>query len=281
MSNESKHTTPKDLQYQTEVKDAIWRSLATGSRTFEEVLNALGAPDPRLVKELFEQIRNEPEFGTIVSNREKLRANRTRARRLTSTLPLKLPAADPVRCQWWFTLDSVDSLAKLVWELCGTCPAAFLGTPTVGYFYANWVREPVTVLDADKDVLDALELPSSATKVTYNVEQDLPKDLKQNHSVVLMDPPWYSAVTELFIARGRDLLGDKGFMLCALPSRLTRAGVIEDRTSLFGRLLQSKFEIVSVESGWIEYLVPEFEEIAYNDVSGFCKRQWRRSKGFP
>ena len=184
MPDKPDHSAANDLQYQSEVKEAIRRSLAAGSRTFEEVLIVLGAPDPRLVKALYEQVRAEPGFGAIDSDSEKLRTNGTRARRLTSTLPLRLPAADPVRCQWWFTLDSVDSLAKLVWELHGTGRVAFLGTPTVGYFYSNWVSEAVTILDGDQDVIDVLELPSSATKVMYDVNQGLPGDLKQKHSVV-------------------------------------------------------------------------------------------------
>jgi dGTPase len=276
MTNQRGQTAIDDLQHGSEVKDAIRRSLAAGNRTFEEVLIALGAPDPRLLKALYEEVIAEPAFGTIVSDREQLRAHGTRARRLTSTLPLRLPAADPVRCQWWFTLDSVVFLAKLAWELHGTHPVAFLGAPTVGYFYANWVSEPVSVLDADQDVLDALDLPQNATTAKYDAGEGLPQHLKQKHSVVLMDPPWYPSACELFIARGRELLAEKGFLLCAVPSRLTRPGVIEERTALFGKLLQSRFEIVSVESGRINYLVPEFEARAYEDVTGFSGRQWRR-----
>jgi dGTPase len=275
MTEQPNNTATNQLQHGSEVKDAIRRSLAAGNRTYEEVLIALAAPDPRLLKELYEQVINEPEFRNIVSDREKLRASGTRARRLTATLPLRLPAADPIRCQWWFTLDSVVSLARLAWELHGSGPVAFLGAPTIGYFYANWVSEPISILDVDKDVLDAIDLPPSAKKATYDVNQELPHEYKQRHSVVVMDPPWYPPITKLFIARGRELLGEKGFLLCVIPSRLTRPGVIEERTKLFGELLQSKFEIVSVESGRIHYLVPEFEARAYDDVVGFSGRRWR------
>lgn len=274
-------TNPRDLStvddlHRSEVKEAIRRTLAAGNSTFEDVLISLGAPDPRLLKELYEDVLAEPQSTTINSDQNELRANGTRARRLTSTLPLRLPASDPIRCQWWFTLDSVVFLANLAWELRGRGSVAFLGTPTVGDFYANWINEPVTILDGDQEVLDSLDVPSSTTKVNYDVAGTLSEELRGRYSVVLMDPPWYPSLCDLFIARGRELLGENGHLLCALPSRLTRPGVVEERTDLFGRLLQSRFEIISVESGSIHYLVPEFEVRAYEDVAGFDGRQWRR-----
>ncbi len=265
-----------DDLYRAEVKSSIYRSIGSGATSFTDIQRCLGSPDPRLLKQLYDEVMTEFPPTAIVDDRDQLRTGSTRARRLTSALPLSLPAADPVRCQWWFGLDSIATLATLAWQLHANGSVAFLGAPTVGYFYANWINEPVSLLDADMDVLDSLKVPTSAKKVCYDVADPVPHEFTGKHSVVVMDPPWYPDAYRFFIARGRELLGDKGYLVCALPSRLTRPGVIEERTQLLAELLESKFEVVSVETERVRYVVPDFEARAYEDLPGFANRQWRR-----
>ena len=269
MSNEEE-------KHREEVKAAILHALASGHSTVDEVLVAVGSPDPRLVRELFDELKR----GTLPTTQSELvpdlAVKATAARRLSAQLPLELPAPDPMRCQWWFTLDSVVDLAEKAWEYGVGGHAAFLGVPTVGFHYAHWLERPATVLDADPDVVQMLKLPAQATKQCYDVIDPIDPVLRGIHGVVLLDPPWYPTLTELFISRARDLAVEGGFILCVLPSRLTRPALIEERTRLVDTLLRANFEIVALESEYVTYRVPEFERRAYRGVDGFSGRHWRK-----
>ena len=268
--------TNEDARYREEVKDAIERALAQGHKTLDEVLIAVASPDPWLVRELFDQLTTETAPAASATAPTDLRVSATHARRLSAQLPLLLPAPDPMRCQWWFTLDSAADLAERVWEYSAAAPTAFLGAPTVGFHYAHWMATPSTILDVDRDLIDSLILPHHARKIRYDAAGDVPSDLAHQYSVVLIDPPWYPDSTRLFLARAHQLLVPDGFILCVLPSRLTRPGVVEERSRLLSELLTAHVEVVALESDYITYRVPEFEAQAYKKIEGFSGRQWRK-----
>ncbi len=264
----------RESEYEEEVSRAVYRALAVGYTTFEEILVTVGSPDPRLLKKVFDEITKKGPFPDAQKLSGDLKAKGLHARRLSAELPLKLPAADPMRSQWWFTLDSVMYLAERVWGVSANEPAAFLGTPTVGFQYFNWFDNNTTILDADSDVINSLDL--SRNGIIYDVSDEIPHSLKHKHSVVLLDPPWYPDITELFIARACELVRQYGFMLCILPSRLTRPGLITERTILLNKLMSAKFEVVALELDCVAYRVPGFEVRAYEDLDEFTGRQWRQ-----
>ena len=266
--------TDKQLEHRQEVKAAIQRAMAAGVSTFDEIIASIGAPDPRLVLELIQEVMKEPAGSKPTRN--VLDASQTRARRLSAEVPLLLPAPDPIRSQWWFTLDSVVQLATKVLEYGAAGSAVFLGAPTVGFYYSHWLQSPATILDTDLQVLNALEVPAGTTKAKYDVADPIGLDLKESYTVALVDPPWYPSLTELFISRAREMLVKNAFILCILPSRLTRPGIVEERAHLLNRLLEANFEIVALESGYVSYRVPEFELRAYRDIDDFSGRQWRK-----
>lgn len=263
-----------EAEYKEEVRRAVYRALAVGYTTFEEIMAYVGAPDPRLLKEVFDEIKKKGTFPDTRKLSDELKAKGLYARRLSAELPLKLPAADPMRSQWWFTLDSVNYLAERVWGMSANEPVAFLGTPTVGFHYFNWFDNHITILDADCDVINSINLPKNG--IIYDVSDDIPQSLKNKHSAVLLDPPWYPDITKLFIARAYELLKQYGFMLCVLPSTLTRPGLITERTILLDKLISAKFEVVALELNSVAYRVPGFEVRAYKDLDEFTGRQWRQ-----
>jgi dGTPase len=175
-----------------------------------------------------------------------------------------------------FTLDSTINLAEKMWGIVVSGSAAFLGAPTVGFHYAHSFGLPTTILDVDQDIIDSLILPACANKICYGVSNSIPESLKGIHKAVLIDPPWYPEITDLFLSRALDLVQQDGFILCVIPSRLTRPGLIQERTLLLKRLLQANFEVVALESGFISYRVPQFELNAYGDIDSFSGRQWRK-----
>jgi len=255
-----------------EVEAAVRRALASGmAESLDEVIRFVGSADPHLVRDILENL----QLDTIEGVRDfKLRS--TRARRLSALLPLELPAPDPMRCQWWFTLDSVVELAKKAWEYSGDGTVAVIGAPTVGFFLSHWLQGATVILDADPDVIKSLKLPHRADKEIYDVADPIPTRFRRKYAVALVDPPWYPSLIELFICRAADLVRLGGYILCVVPSRHTRPGLIEERTSLVNALLERHFYFVALESECLTYCVPEFERLALGELEGFSGRQWRR-----
>lgn len=80
--------------------------LARGVGNLMDLLPECDGADPRLVAELLEEMsRNgvSDEVHTAAIFRE-----------ADSTLPWKMPAADPELAQWWFTLSTIDWLAERI-----------------------------------------------------------------------------------------------------------------------------------------------------------------------
>ena len=80
----------------------------------------------------------------------------------------------------------------------------------------------------------------------------------------------------MFLERARQLLKDDGFLFCVIPSRLTRPGLIRERTFLIKKLLESNFELLALESKFVQYHVPNFEASAFRSIPEFSGRWWRR-----
>lgn len=262
-----------DEVHKREVKASVERALAAGLDSPDKIWRELMGADPRLASEILQQIRMDT---AIKANFEKTIQQEAAARRCAANLPLLLPAPDPVRSQWWFTLETVVWLSNRTQELAGGGAVAFLGAPTAGHHYSFRYGGPVTILDVDQDVIESIKLPDGCIGDIYDVSKDLPEKHKRRHSIAVIDPPWYPAITRLFISRARELLSDSGFILCVLPSRLTRPGLIQERTALLNDLLEANYEIVSLESQVVKYRVPSFEAKVYQDLTEFTGRPWRQ-----
>lgn len=260
-------TTPNE--HDREVRNAVSRAVATDARTFDEVLRASNGADPRAVYLVYKEA-----LGSTLADVTKPPAGPL-ARRQTANLLSLLPAPDPMWSQWWFTLDTIASLAQSMWALCAGGAAAFLGAPTVGYYFRHCYGISTVILDVDSDVVKCIANNGERAAYEYDVAASVPAALTGQHTAVLLDPPWYPEITWQFICRARELLGGTGFILCVVPSRLTRPGLISERTSLLNRLLDSGVEIVALETERVHYRVPHFEAQAYADLKEFSARQWR------
>ena len=266
-------------EHEKQVCLAIERALYNQYLEAEEMVVFLGGPDPELVMRLYKQIKKKkPELFNRGIDVTELARKELIARRKTSNLPLKFPDPNPLYSQWWFTLDTICYLSKRVWSLAEKKSVAFLGTTTVGYHYSNCYNFDTLILDIDSHLLESLEIDSLShvrTKV-FDAKNSLSADIDTSYSVVLIDPPWYQPYFSLFLLRACQLLGDKGFILCALPSRLTRPGLIEEKTALIKELLDKNFEILALDSDVIKYSIPYFERRAFEEIGFLTSRVWRR-----
>lgn len=258
-----------DASYRDEIKGAIARALEAGLDPTGLSWDFTGA-DPRLITDLIAEVKGSspPADVNQAAQRE------AEARRRAADLPRVLPSADPMRSQWWFGLDSVVWLSTRTYQLAAS-PAIFIGAPTVAHHYAFRYASPIALLDADEDVVRSIQLPANCMVSTYDVCDNLPADLRGRHGVAVVDPPWYPDITKLFISRARESLGDRGYILCVLPSRFTRPGLVEERTGLLSELLEGGFDVVALDSQVVTYRVPIFEAKVYGDLAWFG-RPWRQ-----
>lgn len=258
-------------KYYAEVRATIERVIREGKNTLQEVLPHTVGADIRLVKKILDELLKEEQH----AYKKSILSVRSEARSKTAYLPLNLPAPNPHLSQWWFTLDSIELLATKVWEIIDDEPVAFLGVPTAGYYYSICYKKDVAILDIDEDVVKSLDTGEPTKKIVYNVFDDLPEEFIEKYSAVIVDPPWYPEETELFIYRAWELIGDDGFIFCLIPPRLTRPGIIKERNILFKKLLSSGVEIVSIESDFVKYLNPIFEQYAFKDIDAIQTKPWR------
>ncbi len=248
--------------------------------SFDELLNYVNV-DPNLMNNLCKEL----DLKFPITQSSDIKEKRKLARRLSADFQTKIPAPNPLLSQWWFTLNTTSLLAERVWGLANEGPAAFLGTPTIGMHYAISYGKATTILDTDLDLIKLIDELKAKFKLEnlnceeYNVKDNLSKLKRKyvlNHNVVLIDPPWYPSDIELFIYRAKMLLKEEGgYILCVIPPRLTRPGIIEERSTLIKRLLNWNFEIVALDLAFVKYRTPEFEKKAFQKIDDFTGRIWR------
>ena len=212
--------TAVDPELERAVADAVRAALERGAVTFYDVLESCEGADPKLVARVFAS--SGPPVGSVGAV----------ARRETSELAALFPAADPVACQWWNTLDSVERLASRAYEAARPdTKTAFLGAPTIAYQFSR--RAPgATVFDVDQHVLDTLSSAGGLTAVRYDVAESVPPEHVGQYHVVLLDPPWYPEIIRAFLSRALEMGAPGASVFCSIPPRLTRPGIVEERQAL-------------------------------------------------
>ena len=258
--------------HRNRIKNLVRLAMLKGETSCEDILFIVGGADPLLVADLKNEIEATEQ---LVELRQTYAEVAARARRETASLPNRLPAADPMRSQWWFTLESAVALSDTLAALTNRAPVAFLGTPTVASHYCIAHNDGSALLDIDRDVVDAVNLPASSLRKRYDVVEALPQNTRGRYSAVLLDPPWYPDMTDAFIRRGRELVVDGGFLLCILPPTVTRPGITNERNALLRELLEAQYEVISITERFVRYYVPGFEEAVFHKIGAFSGRVWR------
>jgi dGTPase len=254
----------QDAELDHEVAAAIRAARARGARSFYEVLASCEGADPRTVRRLFDE-----------SSTEQSSTGPSVARRETNELAALFPAADPVGCQWWYTLDSIEALAERVYQVAMPgSPVAFVGAPTVAHHYSRR-SAGATAFEVDTQVVQALANVDGLLAIAYDVANDIPPEHRSRFGAVLTDPPWYEDILLAFLQRSLELADVGASILCSLPPRLTRPGIVDERQRLLQKLIEGNVEIVAIERSATRYLVPPFERAALQDIGDFDGRSWR------
>jgi dGTPase len=258
--------------YRSEIKKAIKREISMGNDDLANIITSLGGADPRIVIEIYNEVIDN---GIDIPNSEEFDRDIQATRSFIAHALFDFPAPDPMRSQWWFSLDTIEELAIRIYKLCDSKDASFLGSPTVGLFYSHCFKTPAVLLDIDSDILTSVTALTNVDVYQYDVADELPEELINKFQVILIDPPWYPSILEAFLYRANELIEPEGYILCTLPSLFTRPDVTKERLILLGGLLKSNFEVVSIESNLVRYEAPEFEIAAYKDISELINHKWR------
>lgn len=254
--------TPEEL-YLNEVTHCIRSAIGQGARDLQTILTQCDGADPRLVATLINELGHPVERAEAPSSP-------------SGDVYLALPAGDPFRSQWWFTGDTISSLATRAITIARDDSVLCLGTPTIGHTLAGSAVRAI-ILDVDQHVVSAVNKASGGNPAAfYDVADEMPK-FPAAFRLAVIDPPWYEDVFKAFVGRALSVLSVGGELLCTLPSRLTRPGIDDFRRSFITELVTTGHEILSLEAGAVSYVVPRFEEMAFQNVSGFRAIPWRRA----
>ena len=194
-----------------------------------------------------------------------------------------IPAPNPLYYQWWYTLESQERIAHRVSSEDVAAKVVCIGTPTIAAALRSWHFE-VLLLDIDKDLVDAFkevysdDAEKGSASMKYNV-WDQPQDKYLGiFDFAVIDPPWYPEYFDYFFNRALHFLKPGGVLLCSLPQILTRPGIEEERRSLIKALLSAGHEMMFIEHGAVQYIVPTFEEFALaKKIDRFSNKPWRNS----
>jgi dGTPase len=241
---------------------------------FFDCLRELGGADPREVFDI---------LAKLLPDRAKLR--RSRQDKTPGVPGTTWPVPDPARGQWWFTPRSILWLTTLIRSInrsaadpgVGKFHVACLGTPTVARAIAN---DPLRVclLDADDAVIaSAARLAPSLNARTYDVIAALPEDLRGSAPVVVLDPPWYDPLIKGFLRRAMEICMVDGHLIMTLPSQFTRPGVEAEKMAVLDTLTSAGLQVQLYDPGRLEFVVPRFEQCAFDDLPDFDGVPWRRA----
>jgi dGTPase len=185
--------------------------------------------------------------------------------KLQNSYFFNLPAPNPEYFQWWYTLESQEQIASVIGENLDleSAKGLCLGTPTVAA-YLHTTGAKVTLLDIDSDVIDVTqkEFKSELKARTYNAHSVLPKDLTRSFDYVVIDPPWYQPLFELFINKSIEAINGNGIIFCSIPKLLTRPSIVDERKKLTTAIINAGHQVKFIQKGSIKYIIPRFEELA-------------------
>ncbi|EGR0198338.1 dGTP triphosphohydrolase [Vibrio alginolyticus] len=252
-----------ERQLETKIKSLLQR----GVTSFEEVLPLCDGAQPKDVYPLLEKLQGSSIDVSSVSLDYKTK------------FFFKLPAANPRLFQWWYTLESQESMANRLLDIHGAHDIACLGTPTLAATIASYSKN-VTLLDIDEDVISLFNsVFSNGSKAeVHDVNHKLSEPYEKKYDCIAIDPPWYPSEFKKFISRAIELSNDGAVIYCSIPQKLTRPGIEEDRAELISSLQDCGHKILYIEPNVMKYIVPYFEEEALKNSGIDTNNQpWRSS----
>ena len=243
------------IEHKKGITEIIEKRLSLGYN-YLDILRTIYGADPREVWEIFKTFNYK----------------KTKNNFKFSNLYPSLPEPHPAYSQWRILPNSKKIILSKLFKK-NYKKICFLGCPVLGTDFSNLVKREVFLLDIDRAVLKQSGKYSNA--FFYNINEEVPENLKNSFECVVCDPPWYHEDIKLFIKRSAELLKLGGTIYISLPSLLTKPSIPNERLDLQKWLTNSGL-IIAEMSPIVEYEVPPFEYMAYRDIPLFTGECWRR-----
>ncbi len=264
MSSNSELLDLADSAFCDRLRFAVQRSRSSGANTLTAVCRSARGAFPTLVVETLREL--EPRAPALL---QRTWADDEPGH--VDSAPPAMPEPHPIDYEWRYTRSTADAVAAYAQALPGDI--ACVGTPTV-FWRLLHSGINATLFDRNADVLQSV---GSAPK--HNIVQC---DLLASSwapptvgafGVVILDPPWYSDHTRLWIARALHLVRPGGRLLVTLFPELVRPSAHTERLELL-ELMESIGRVSTLPFPAL-YATPRFEKETL-DALGFAGLgQWR------
>jgi hypothetical protein len=173
----------------------------------------------------------------------------------------------PLDFEWRNATETINYLSELISS--STTPddkILLLGMPTLfANFCVNHIPNSVTLIDSNKPV--TIELKKRISAKRFNIlEKDIFKiDEKEVglHSLIFMDPPWYSPHFYQFVWLASRCLQVGGTLGISLPPINTRPNIDRERLDWFKFCLTNGLSLESLYAQKLQYAMPFFEFNAF------------------
>jgi len=229
-----------------------------GMNNYLYVLRSLKGADPREVWEAFKKCHPDAE------------KERPRKTGIFNSYQ-GFPECHPAYSQWRLTDFSSDAILHNI-ENKNYSSIAFLGCPALASCFRD-NGEKNLVLDLDTSSLDLLK-KRKRDVITYDVNNELPDELRGKFDCAISDPPWYYEDIQRFVVRSSELVKEGGTIYFSIPGLLTKPSIIKERLD-FQKWLTKSSLVLENMSALVEYEVPAFEYMAYFDIPAFSGEAWR------
>ena len=169
---------------------------------------------------------------------------------------------------WRFNYKSINSILKFIYEnIDKKGKVCYLGCPSLALYHNKYTNETnidFTLFDKGHYALNKwLENKYIEEKkyVRYDVYNKIPDEYLHKYDIVIMDPPWYKEIYELFLNRAVALVKKNGIIgFAEYPGYPGKKDKINEFKNIREKLLghSCKFSLYcSIE---IAYFEPEFEK---------------------
>lgn len=250
--------------------------MGSGAQSLNELASCLPGVYPT---ELVDRVRSlAPRLGRDAADR--LLAYAPDIREL-EVFESSLPLPHPLDFEWRFTRQSCSDLMQLAAapsRPAGKQRVALFGTPHLGEHIANQKSSLHAVLyERRAEACNRLKGTGSLSIRQVDLAVVDAEDLNDPFDVVIADPPWYPAVTQVFIHAAARALRLGGRLMLCVPGLGTRPSAADERFQLTEFCHEHGLAIQEVHPLRLEYESPPFE-IAALGAAGLERfnSRWRR-----
>lgn len=262
--------------YKVELEEKIKFLLEYFTDDKSEIFRELGSVDITVALEIFDRLGSAEYAKECEEKRIEFEKERKLARKKTAEFIYRLPAANIMYSQWWFTIDSIEKICFDIKKRALSGKIFFLGTPTLAYYFKQIFDNEIMFVDIDQDIVASITKEGINAK-TVDLSSEKFETTLGKAECIVMDAPWYKKTMEVFLKQASNNLKENGLLFCITPPILTRPNVIDERKDFFENLSKLNYTILALETNYVDYSIPGFEAEVIKERASTPQSSWRRA----